>query len=79
MINVKPAPATIIHISFRAELACSEDTKLDSDDALDTAIVVKKLPKERRCDGVKGHAHGYSYFTCSALRGGHNFQRYSID
>ena len=51
MVNVKPAPAKIIHISFRAELACSEDTKLDSDDVLDTAKVVKNLPKERRYDG----------------------------
>ena len=53
MINVKPAPAEIRHISFRAESASNEHTELDSDDALDTARPAKKLPKEIRDGEVK--------------------------
>ena len=71
MINVKPAPAEIIHMSFRAETTSHESTDLDSDDDLGTAKLVKKLPKERRHNGVRGHADRQPDPSCSASHGDH--------
>lgn len=76
---MKPAPAKIIHMSVRAELASDEDTNLDSHDELGTARLVVKVSKEMRYEGVKGQTDRQQYLSFSASRGDHNFQRRFID